>query len=86
MVEEFQIPNLYEHIRVFLRNKIFSKSTAPESDMENLMNAGEVKAFNSMEILLPEQDTSEQNVYIPHHFKCIGKRAWRGQEAQHDVG
>jgi len=86
VVEEFQIPNLYEHIRVFLRNNIYSKSTAPESDVENLMNAGEVEAFNSVEIPVPEQDTSEQNAYILHHLRCTGKRAWRGREARHDVG
>ena len=75
MVEEFQIPNLYEDIRVFLRNNIYSKSTAPESDMENLMNAGQVEAFNSVEIPVPEQDTSKQNTCILHHLRCTGKRA-----------
>ena len=75
VVEEFQIPNLYEHIRVFLCNNIYSKSTAPESDVENLMNAGEVEAFNSVEIPVLEQDTSEQNAYILHYLRCTGKRA-----------
>jgi len=70
MVEEYQIPNLYEHMRVFLRNNIYSKSGAPESDVENLMNTGEVEAFNSVEIPVPEQDTSEQNAYILHHLRC----------------
>jgi len=86
VVEEFQIRNLYEHIRVFLHNNIYSKSTAPESDVENLMNAGKVETFNSVEIPVLEQDTSEQNVYILYHLRCTAKRAWRIQEARHDIG
>ena len=86
VVGEYEIPNRYEHMRVFLHNNIYSKSAAPESDVENLMNAGEVKAFNSVEIPVPEQNTSEQNAYILHHLRCTGKRVWRGQEARHDVG
>jgi len=85
VVEEYQIPNLYEHMRIFLHNNIYSKSAAPESDVENLMNASEVEAFNSVEIPVPEQDTSEQNAYILHHLRCTGKRAWREQEPWHDV-
>jgi len=69
-----------------LRDNIYSKSIAPESVVENLMNAAEVEAFNSVEIRVPEQDTSEQNAYILHHLRCTGQRAWRGQEAWYDVG
>jgi len=86
VVEEYQIPNLYKHMHVFLRNNTYSKSAAPESDVENLMNAGEVEAFNSVEIPVLEQDTSEQNAYILYHLRHTGKRAWRGQEVWHDVG
>ena len=75
MVQEFQISNLYEHTHIFLCNNTYSKSTAPKSAMENLMNVSEVEAFNSIEIPILEQDTSEQNIYILYYLRYTGKRA-----------
>jgi hypothetical protein len=85
LVEEFQIPSLRKHVRMFLLNNIYSNSEAPESDADNLLNNCGVEAFSSVEIPVPEQDTSEQNAYILHHLRCTGKRAWRGKEARHDT-
>ena len=81
---EFMIPEIGIHTRVFFETNDFGTSEHSESDANELLANAPVEAYTSLEVPVPDQDTDDLNSYQVQMLQTTGKKYWRGKGTRRD--
>jgi len=85
IAEAFIIPDLVRHMKHFLEWNVCQAGADPLSDAERILLHATVEAYNSLEILVPDQDMDADNTYKVQHLRVTGRKSWRGKEYRRDM-
>jgi len=85
IVEVFMIPDLVRHVKYFLEWNVCQAGADLQSDAERILLHATVEAYNSLEILVPDQDVDTDNIYKVQHLRITGRKGWRGGELRRDT-
>ena len=85
IVDAFMIPDLVRHVKHFLEWNVCQAGADPLSDVERMLLHATVKVYNSLEILVPDQDVDTDNTYKVQHLCITGRKSWRDRESRRDM-
>ena len=81
---EFMIPEIGLHTRVFFETKDFGTSEHSKSDANELLANAPVEAYTSLEVPVPVQGIDDLNSYQVQLLQTTGKKYWRGKGTRRD--
>jgi len=85
IVEAFMIPDLVRHVKHFLECNDCQAGADPLSDAERMLLHATVEAYNSLEILVPDQDMDADNTYKVQYLRVTRRKSWRDGESRRDT-
>ena len=73
LANEFIIPEIGLHTKVFFETNVFTTSKDSESDAKELLRNATVEAYASLEVPVLDQDSNDINSYQLQKLQTTGK-------------